>query len=43
MSALRKLKRSVAHQKMKNLGISQVNKEKSGRSFFAKNWREVIN
>ena len=39
---MHKLRRLVAHKRMKDMGLVQVNKEKSGRSYFAKHWREVI-
>lgn len=38
---MRKLRRLVAHNRMKKAGITQPNKEKYGNpSYFSKKWRE---
>ncbi len=40
---MRKLRRLVAHNKMKKAGYSRVNKEKSNYpSYFSKHWREFV-
>ena len=48
MSGLRKLKRSVAHEKLKNKGYAQVNKQKkvdkkaNKKSLFSQVWRDWL-
>lgn len=37
---MRKLRRSVARYKMEKAGITHINKEIYGKSFFANNWRK---
>ena len=41
MNALRSLKRTVAHNRMKKMGYSRVNKKDGTKSFFAKHWRDT--
>lgn len=38
----RKLDREVAHNKMKKVGVIQLNKDKGKGSFFANHWREYV-
>lgn len=39
---MRKLRRLIAHNRMKKAGYTQVNKDKGTGSYFAKHWREFI-
>lgn len=40
---MRKLKRKVAHERMKKAGIRQINKNLKGLgSYFADHWREFV-
>lgn len=41
---MRKLRRLVAHKKMKKAELQSVNKIKNGeiRSYFARHWREYV-
>lgn len=39
---MRKWARKVAHSNMKRQGLTQVNKVKSVKSYFAKHWREYV-
>ena len=39
---MRKLKRLVAHNRMKKAGLSRVNKDTKTGSYFAKHWREYV-
>ena len=39
---MRKLRRMVARERMKKAGLTQVCKHKTGRSYFAENWRDYI-
>ena len=48
MGGLRKVKRSVAHERLKNKGYAQVNKKTktdkkaNKKSLFSQRWREFI-
>ena len=40
---MRKLRRKVAHERMKKAGIIQINKRPKGLdSYFSKHWREFV-
>lgn len=39
---MRKLKRLVAHKRMKKGGLAHVNKKVAKGSYFAKHWREYV-
>ena len=38
----RKLARNVARWRMRQKGVTQINKKKSGSSYFAEHWREFV-
>ena len=39
---MRKLKRLVAHNKMKKAGLTGVNDHKYNDSYFSRHWREYV-
>jgi len=40
---MRELARSIARERMKRAGYTQINKRKFGhKSFFARNWRKAV-
>lgn len=39
---MRKLRRKVAHERMRKAGIIHVNKRTIGDSYFAKHWKEYV-
>ena len=39
---MRKLKRSVAHNKMRKSGYTRINKDRRNGSFFSRHWREFV-
>jgi hypothetical protein len=42
VTGVRKIDREVARNNMKAAGYTQINKNKSGRSLFAANWRRFV-
>ena len=39
---MRKLRRLVAHNRMKKKGLARVNNHKYSDSYFSKHWREFV-
>lgn len=38
----KKMDRNVARWRMRQRGMTQINKKKSGSSYFAEHWREFV-